>query len=584
MSASVKSRPATQSIIEPVLGERWVLTPGQMAVCAWFCVFFMYLNYIPLFHSDIWCHVHYGEWMLEHGKLVEQDPFLPLAEGMRVVNNAWLSQIVLAAAHRLGGPQFLSNLFAIVVLLGYAIYARVFYLLTGRKALAMAATLLLLLAGWTRHAIIRPEIFGGLFTAMLFWMLMRTEPWRSRTAAFDASEDDRFPRYFWIAVPLLFALWANLHGSFAVGLVILACHAAGQVLESAWRTRSAAGVVSDPAVRRWVWLTELAVAGSLLNPYGIDLLIETARFGRNPNLRDVLEWFPLRLIDFEGIQFLLGLGVTFGIVRHSRVRFRAAEVLMLLFFTITMASTVRMIGWLAPIWVIAMAPHLRDLWLRCEPHLRRYLAARRAPGEAANADEHEEDDEPFELPKFTFTLVSALLIWCAFALSPISQNLLSSKQRPLEQIVSKGTPRGVSEYFRKHPPAGMVWAPQWWGDWLAWDGPSQLQVFMTTTVHLAPHHVWRDYMSVAQARAGWDRILQRYAVNTLVVDKELSKKLHNAVRSNPHWKVAYQDKRGAVYQRLGALPSAGNGKKASQDAARTASASPTPPARQEKSS
>ncbi len=531
-----------------MLGDRFVMTRSQLAVCVWFCVFFVYLNYIPLFHSDIWCHVHYGAWMIDHGQWVTEDPFLPLAEGVRVVNNAWLSQVVFAGAERFGGAQLMSNLFAVVVLATYAIYSRVFYLISGRKWLAVVGMMLLLATGWTRHAIIRPEIFGGLFAALLFWLLIRVDPWRNRCEMWrNASAQAAFPVYFWIAIPLMFTLWANMHGSYAVGLVVLACHAIGITLESLWKHRSWARVIADPRVRRWVWLTELAVLATLLNPYGLDLLIETARFGKNENLRDVLEWYPLRLIDFEGIQVFIAVLVSFLLVRHSRRAFHPAEVLLMTMLAVMMASTVRMIGWLAPVWTVSMMPHLTDIWKRNESRVAQWWSLKTAADpEPSTADE---DEYRWTLPPHAYTLIAGLAVWCAFALSPISQSLLGSKPRDLKQVLSKGTPHGVTKFLRENPPQGLIWAPQWWGDWLVWDGPQDLRVFMTTTLHLAPHSVWRDYMRIAHADAGWQAALDRYAVNTIVIDKELQPVMHRAVRRSGNWGVVHQDDQGVVYRR-----------------------------------
>lgn len=562
---------APLEVLRPVLGDRFVMTRGQLAACIWFAVFFMYLNYIPLFHSDIWCHVHYGSWMIEHGELVSEDPFLPLAEGMRVVNNAWLSQLLFAGVERLGGPQAMANVFAVVVLATYLIYSRVFYLLSGRLWIAVAGMLLLLATAWTRHAIIRPEIFGGLFLAILFWILMRVEPWRSRTIVWaqDQPEPQPFPIWLWFAAPLLFALWANMHGSFAVGLMVMGCHAAGVVFHSALEHREFGKVTQDPHVRRWIWLTELTILATLANPYGLDLLIETARFGRNENLRDVMEWLPLKLIDFEGLQFLGALFVSFFVIRHSRGRFHAAEVMLMFALIVLMASTVRMIGWLAPIWTISMLPHLTSLWKRVEPQFRsliEQMTREESSAEAEPADEEDEEEEMaplFKFPPHTYTIFACLTVWCAFALSPISQSLLSSKPRELSNIVSKGTPLGVTEYLNENPPETMVWAPQWWGDWLMWSGPDSLRVFMTTTLHLAPSTVWKDYMRVAEASSGWERTLTKYNVQTIVMDKDLQPVMHRAVRRSARWTKVYEDPRGVVY-RLGA-PNVASGDESADD-------------------
>lgn len=528
--------------LSPVLDARFALSWTQLLVCAWFAAFFVYLNYIPLFHSDIWGHVHYGKWALEHGHFPKYDPFMPLAAGMTAVNTSWLAQLLFAAVESWGGPQFLSDLFALVVLATYLIYFRAFYELTGRAGLALLGTATVLFVGWSRHAIIRPEIFGGLCCALLVWMVVQGEPWRSRRPRRGSAErPDRLPWLVWLGVPLVFLFWANVHGSFLIGLGILGCHALGRVIEVGWRTRSVSAVLADRWVRRWTLLTELALAATLCNPAGLDLLIETVRFGSNPNLRDVLEWFPLSGTSAEGIQFALTLIVMFFLLRNSRRRMTPTDVLLLLVFGLAVGPTIRMIGWWAPVFTLTMMPHAAGLW-------RRWRKTRKASGKSPEQPSGEK--VPLTPAHFLPSLIALLVVWAAFALSPISQPLLSDKPRELKRVLSASTPLGVTAWLREHPPESLVFGPQWWGDWLCWDGPAGLQVFMTTHIHLAPHRVWRDYMRIARGEAGWDTTLDRYGVKLLVVDKELQRGFTAKVRRSAGWRIVYEDERALVLRRV----------------------------------
>lgn len=560
MSTSAEShRPAVTFELQPILSDRFAFQWKHAAVCAWFALFFMYANYMPLFHSDIWSHVQFGQWVLDHRSLPTNYPSMPLADGMRLVTTAWLSQTLLAAAERWGGPEALSNVYAVVVAATYIVQSRVFFLMSGRLSVALAGMSLSFVIGYTRHAIIRPEIFGGLLFATLLWVLVQEEPWRSRTVRLAPRRDDGFPWSVWFGVPAMFVLWANLHGTFAVGLAVLGCHALGAVIESAWRTRTWQGVCGDRVVQRWALLTELALVATLVNPYGLDLLLETVRFGKNPNLRDVLEWYPLKLVDLEGIQFTLAILALIVLYRHSRQRVRAADVLMLLLFAWSVASTVRMIGWFAPVLAFVLLPHASEIWQRLEPHalaLWQRLGTAQPTDDATPAAESEAATpaEPFELPKFTVTLVCLLIVWCAFALSPISKPVLGGQKRPAKQLYSRYTPLGITQHLREKPPTGLVFGPQWWGDWLAWDGPAGMRLFMTTMLHLAPQQVWRDYLTVARGQSGWEQILDRYDVRTLIVHKELQPQLVPQLRRQAAWRVIFEDEQGIVLERTPPKP------------------------------
>ena len=355
-----------QPTFQPLLGSRWAMRPAQVVCCAWFALFFLYVSYIPLFHTDIWGHVLFGQLILDQHALPAHDPFLPLAEGMPLVDGAWLSQVIFAAAVRWYGPEGLSMVFAVTVLATHIVLGRTFYLQTKSIALSLLGLALVVVISWSRHAIIRPEIFGALCFAILLWMIVRQDP-DSRVNPDSVKRPG--PLATWLGVPLLFVLWTNLHGSFPVGVIVLACYALGSGIEVAWRSRSFWAVVADSRVRRWVIWTELAAAATLVNPYGTELIAFTFRFAHNANLKDVLEWFPLKLVDFEGWLVSFSVILVMIVLRHSRRAVRPVEVLLWGAMMWLLAGAARMINWYAFALMIILMPHMADV-------LRRFVTAR----------------------------------------------------------------------------------------------------------------------------------------------------------------------------------------------------------------
>jgi len=515
----------------------WTVIP----VVAGFAAFYAYLSYIPLFYTDIWGHVSYGKWMLEHGALPTEDPFLPLSRGMQVVDSSWLSQLLLGWGEAWNGAEALVLMFALTSWCTYLILCRAFYLLSGRWSLAVFGTLLALFINFGRHGIIRPEIFGGLCMAILIWLVIRGEPWRSRAVLFSGKEADdaKQPWVLWIGIPLLFMTWANLHGSFFLGIVVLGCHAVGRALEVAWKARNPLAALKDRWVIRWAFLTELALVASLVNPYGMDLLIEAVLFGRNPNLKDILEWYSLKLIDAEGIQFALISLLWIALYRFSRQRVSPVDLLLLLTFASGVAVAIRIIGWYAPLFSLCMMPHITDVGTRLLKRLeQRFETIRTLLARP---------------PKLVYTLVCVLCAWCCFAISPAGGQLLGSKPRSPRGVYNAGTPIAITEYVREHPPRGLVYAPQWWSDWLAWAGPPGLQTVVSTNIHLAPKLLWDGYMRVSKGDTFWDDLLDRWNVQMVVVDKDQQKKLTSEIRGSGVWQVVYEDPLGMVAVRKNAI-------------------------------
>ncbi len=505
---------------------KWGVTAVQSVMIAGFCLLFLYHNYLPLFHSDLWGHVSYGEWILQQRQLPTEDPFTPLAEGVPVVATAWLGQVVLALAAKAGDVEWIAHLFALTVLVTHVVLLRAYLLRGATLPVALAAVSTAFLIAWSRHAVQRPEVFGACCFAVLLWLLSRAE----RTPASWITTLALFP---------LFALWSNLHGSFLMGYAVFGCLLLGRFIEVVWNDGLLALLRGDRVLHRHLIHLEVALAGTMLNPYGMDLLVYALAFPGHPNLRTVLEWFPLEMQSLEGIPMAASWVLTAIVLRHSRRRMTPGEVLLLLVFNAAVCARVRMIAWYAPVVMWVLAPHMTEIAQRGMDAL-----LHRFPGWTNR----------FAIRSPRLTAVAVLFVWLTFALSPISRPLLGGKPRPPRQVFSHDTPLGLTVYLQQHPPTGLVAAPQWWGDWLARHAKNKWQVMATTNaIHLLPHEVWKDCLAISAAEGGLERRLDRYRINTVVVGKVLQPELERTMARLPGWKTVYEDDVGLVAVRIRAL-------------------------------
>lgn len=529
---TVVEKSATQPF--PAVHGRWKMELRYLLVISGFCAFFLYYAYMPLAVTDVWGHVAYGNWILDHRQLPTEEPFVALAAGIPIVDTAWLGQVLLALAGRSGHPASYQLLHATTVLLTYLILARAFFLQSQNLGVAALGTAGVWFAARHRNAIIRPEVFGGLCFAVLIMLIVQVDQRRSREQiCFEPNcRPARDSWCCWFGVPLLFVAWANLHGSYIVGIALLGCYAAGQVLESVWESQSVAGVLGDRLVRRWGLLTLLALAGTLVNPYGSELLVHTLQFSSNPNLKAIMEWYPLVISSPEWIPMAGSWVLLTILLRHSRVRVTPGDALQIAVFGLSTCERVRMISWYAPAVVLALTPHFADVARQCADALRgqkRGRAIDRISTALGNKS-------------LTYTLLAGLAVWAAIAISPIRQAFLFRRAISPALVYSNLTPLGVTRYLRQHPPRGFVAAPQWWGDWLVWDGPRDLQLFTTTnSVHVVPPGVWRDYLAMARGAPELGEILQRYQARTLIICKALQPRLTKAIKAIDGWAIVYED-------------------------------------------
>lgn len=529
--------PDPETVLVPKLPEHMAPKRLHLFVLAIGCLFFMYYNYMKLFHSDFWGHVSYGQWIVQHKALPQHEPFVALADGVPVVATAWLSQAILGLIDQTRNVEWFSHLFAATMLAVYVAYAITFYQQSRNILVAVISCGLVFFTGWSRHAVIRPEMFGSLCFALLMLSTVLSDTARQRLP--DESPQPlpwKRAAGYWAVVAGLFALWANLHGSFIVGYALLGSYALGRGVEVLLEKRDLLAVFADTLVRQRLIACWAALGGTLLNPYGFDLLIHTLVFPSNPNLKDVFEWFPLEFVSLEGPFVALAVVLTIVLLRHSRARVAVSDVLMLSIFALATGLRIRMIAWLGPALMLALTPHLDDVLTRLYARLQN--------------DDLQKVADWLQVRSFRYVWYAGFIAWVAFCFSPASVPFLGGKPREARHIFSSDTPRGITEWLREHPPQGRVANPQWWGDWLIYDGPPGLDLLMTTNaVHVVPPQVWEDYLAIARGEEGLERRLARYRINTVIVCKQLQGSLHRTMDSLSGWDTVFEDDIGMVLVR-----------------------------------
>lgn len=227
----------------------------------------------PVGDPDLWWHLSAADWIAAHGNWPRADWLSFTRAGEPWADFEWLAQLAFRAVY---GAAGLAGLWVLKAAL-LAVAGAVVWALLSRRGLpppARAAAVGLWVAAMVPRADIRAELFS---LAGFAWLLCLLE------TRWDAAArgGERWRRA--AACAALFALWANLHGGFAYGLLLLALYAARDALGGG---------------RRGLALCAASgVAGALLNPYGAQVYAVLARHGREAGAltRYIMEWGPLSL-------------------------------------------------------------------------------------------------------------------------------------------------------------------------------------------------------------------------------------------------------------------------------------------------
>ena len=142
---------------------------------------FVFLCFVPLWHTDIWAHLKFGQWILQHGRLPDADPFCFFSDADSTPHHGWLSQAIfyalfhagelLAGGDRLqrlaGGVELLRLSHALIVTLRCLVLLAAFRRSSGSLPLACLALAVMLLLSVGNIAILRPQVLGELCFAMV---------------------------------------------------------------------------------------------------------------------------------------------------------------------------------------------------------------------------------------------------------------------------------------------------------------------------------------------------------------------------------------------------------------------------------
>jgi len=278
---------------------------------------FLYLIY-PYSDFDWGWHYRYGEYFFTHGRVLRHDPFSWTMPGYEWVNHSWLYDLVLYVLYTRTGFIGLSLAGALAGLLTFHLAIR-----RTRLAYWQAGIVAVFFAALTKDIMlqgIRTQVVGLLLLAVLGELLARQREGQNWV--------------YWV-LPGFFCLWANLHGSFLLGLVITGTFVGWELVVSQ--------IDGVPLSRRWFLFAGsllVSVAATLVNPFTYGIYVEARKHFSNPHLTYVIEWMPPNFSELVGILFLTyTLVVAFGFV--SRRKLADVPHLLVAIVTFYMAVTAR---------------------------------------------------------------------------------------------------------------------------------------------------------------------------------------------------------------------------------------------------
>jgi hypothetical protein len=254
---------------------------GEAAALAALALFLVALNLTPITNNDLFLHLKTGDIVLKTGKVPHVDDYSALARGRPFIAHEWLAGVVFRLVQIAGGWRGLILLKPLSALVTAAILYGAARCSGALPATSIPALAFVMTLGAARF-VERPHIFTYIMMAAFLLLLAR------RKAGLSA------PGWMFLALQMV---WANLHGGFILGPLIVGLAATGAAIDRLTEP-SVAGRPAASATARTGETKGLAllaaglVAASLLNPYGWRLLRLPFDLTSSSFMEEIYEWLP----------------------------------------------------------------------------------------------------------------------------------------------------------------------------------------------------------------------------------------------------------------------------------------------------
>lgn len=477
--------------------------PRLLTVIALLAVFAMAFR-APV-DTDTYWHLRAGQWQVENRAILRVDLFSHTRAGAAWVNHSWLSQVILYAVYAGLGDVGLALYTALLAVAGMTF---IYICTRGAGPLVRAAAIVAASATAAVFWSARPQMMSFLLSAVVYWLL-----WRWREEGKD---------WLW-ALPPVMALWANLHGGFAIGFILMVLALMGEAARWLFDGVLHRGQADPDAQAAFPRLVRLSVVGLVsaaaisLNPYGPAMLLYPFQTVGIGVLRDFIqEWGSPDFHQTNLLPFLFLLLTTLGAAGLSRRRLDWRDAALVT----GSAAAALLAGRNIAVFAITAAPvwslHV-DSWLAEHGYKLRW-----DPGKIA-------------LNWVLAALVGALVVLRVFSeLNPDAVAETRAARLPVEAAACM---------VREHPP-GPLFNSYNWGGYLIWT-VRDYPVYVDGRTDLYDDELLRGYLRTVFAQEGWEEELS--GVNVVLIER--SSALARVLEMTGDWRIICQDDVAVVFVR-----------------------------------
>jgi hypothetical protein len=443
-------------------------------------------------------------------------------EGQPWLSQAWLFDAILAKCYGLWSWNGVVACAAILLAWSYrALFQTV--LDSGANVAWAAALTILAAACGAGHWLARPHLVS-------LWLTVLTFRW---CVAYHREGS----RAVW-GIPILMALWCNIHGAFLAGLVIVACSLLGQVLsvprDGTWRKR----------VIGFSLILTVAILATFANPYGWKLHAHLGDLLFSSGVRDLIdEW---RAPDFQAadarpLEILLLLAFAMLAVGYHRLS--SFSLLHLIVWTHFALLAVRQVAFAAVIAATVLGELTVGIWPPLRDRLGLEALGAWVEEVGRRAREWAAEERTARWPLWSMVLSIALIAATALGLKVptfgIGTARLAPDRWPLEAV----------QRLNGEPSDGALFNDLNWGGYVILFSDPKRPVFADDRFELYGRKFIQDYLNALQYGPAWEALSDQYAFEFVLIRPEAP--LSRVLSESSEWQVVHRDTTAVLFRRDG---------------------------------
>jgi hypothetical protein len=457
---------------------------------------------------DTGYHIRAGEWILQNLSIPRFDMFSFHTPPIPWTAHEWLSEVIMALIHQVSG------LTGIVVFFTFLL-ALTFYLLflsirdDGGNILVAVFVVLLATAASQIHWLARPHVFSLLLFFVWFRIL-------------DEYRNGARNRLY--LLPPMMLLWANLHGGYLSGFLLLGIFIAGESPGFLSRENE----IRAPArqrIKAFIITTAVCLPVACINPYGYHILLFPFNLVSNKLIMDsVTEFMSPNFHEPSPFKYLLLLLV--AVLALSKEKLRLTDLLLLLTFLNMSLFSARYI----PLFAVVAAPILvRHANLLLEGSGGRFAAL--FTKKARNIAAVDASSGGIHWP------IAAGVVVACFTVSGAVHYGFDPKIKPVAAV----------RFLEKANLPGNMFINDEFGDYVIYAAWPRLKVFFDGRSDMYGTDRLKEYIKVTNFEDGWEKVLEKYRIDWIFFNTD--SRLARFLNERKDWVLVYQDKVAVIFVR-----------------------------------